>query len=38
VRPAAGPDAQLYDAIAPYDQSWQGLSRYWSKSQREAAR
>ena len=38
VRPAAGPDAELYDAIAPYDQSWQGLSRYWSKSQREAAR
>jgi glyoxylase-like metal-dependent hydrolase (beta-lactamase superfamily II) len=31
VRPAAGPDAALYDAIAPYDQSWQGLSRYWSK-------
>jgi glyoxylase-like metal-dependent hydrolase (beta-lactamase superfamily II) len=39
VRPAAGPDAALYDAIAPYDQSWQGLSRYWSKSRRrEGAR
>jgi glyoxylase-like metal-dependent hydrolase (beta-lactamase superfamily II) len=36
VRPAAGPDAPLYDAIAPYDQSWKGLSRYWAK--REAAR
>jgi glyoxylase-like metal-dependent hydrolase (beta-lactamase superfamily II) len=35
VRPAAGPDAPLYDAIAPYDQSWKGLSRYWAK--REAA-
>ena len=34
-RPAAGPEATLYDAIAPYDQSWQGLRRYWSK--REAA-
>jgi glyoxylase-like metal-dependent hydrolase (beta-lactamase superfamily II) len=31
VRSAAGPDAELYDVIAPYDQSWQGLSRYWSK-------
>jgi glyoxylase-like metal-dependent hydrolase (beta-lactamase superfamily II) len=38
VRPAAGPDAELYDVIAPYDQSWRGLSRYWSKSRREAAR
>jgi glyoxylase-like metal-dependent hydrolase (beta-lactamase superfamily II) len=38
VRPAAGPDAELYDAIAPYDQSWQGLSRYWIKSRREEAR
>jgi glyoxylase-like metal-dependent hydrolase (beta-lactamase superfamily II) len=31
VRPAAGPDAQLYDAVAPYDQSWKGLARYWAK-------
>jgi glyoxylase-like metal-dependent hydrolase (beta-lactamase superfamily II) len=38
VRPAAGPDAELYDAIAPYDQSWQGLSRYWVKSRREGGR
>jgi glyoxylase-like metal-dependent hydrolase (beta-lactamase superfamily II) len=26
-----GADAALYDAIAPYDQSWQGLRRYWDK-------
>jgi glyoxylase-like metal-dependent hydrolase (beta-lactamase superfamily II) len=31
VRPSAGPDAALYDTVAPYDQSWQGLRRYWSK-------
>jgi len=30
-RVPAGPDAEVYDAIAPYDQSWQGLSRYWAK-------
>jgi glyoxylase-like metal-dependent hydrolase (beta-lactamase superfamily II) len=36
VRPAAGQDAPLYDAIAPFDQSWQGLSRYWAR--REAGR
>jgi glyoxylase-like metal-dependent hydrolase (beta-lactamase superfamily II) len=35
VRTAAGADATLFDAIAPYDQCWQGLRRYWSK--REAA-
>src|SRR5262249_19467867 len=35
-RPAAGADAELYDAIAPYDQSWKGLARYWAK--REAGR
>src|SRR5262249_18383412 len=33
-RPAAGPDAELYDEIAPYEQSWQGLSRYWTKLRR----
>jgi glyoxylase-like metal-dependent hydrolase (beta-lactamase superfamily II) len=39
-RPAAGADAELYDAIAPYDQSWKGLNRYWSKRREpsEAAR
>jgi glyoxylase-like metal-dependent hydrolase (beta-lactamase superfamily II) len=31
VRPAASPEDTLYDAIAPYDQSWQGLRRYWDK-------
>jgi glyoxylase-like metal-dependent hydrolase (beta-lactamase superfamily II) len=31
VRPSAGADAALYDSVAPYDQSWQGLRRYWSK-------
>jgi glyoxylase-like metal-dependent hydrolase (beta-lactamase superfamily II) len=31
VRPAAGPDAALYEMVAPSDQSWQGLRRYWSK-------
>jgi glyoxylase-like metal-dependent hydrolase (beta-lactamase superfamily II) len=36
-RPAAGPEATLYDAIAPYDQSWQGLRRYWSKRQAATA-
>jgi glyoxylase-like metal-dependent hydrolase (beta-lactamase superfamily II) len=30
-RKGAGPDAEIYDAIAPYDQSWQGLRRYWDK-------
>jgi glyoxylase-like metal-dependent hydrolase (beta-lactamase superfamily II) len=30
-RPAAGANAPVYDAIAPYDQCWQGLRRYWSK-------
>jgi glyoxylase-like metal-dependent hydrolase (beta-lactamase superfamily II) len=30
-RVPAGPDGEVYDAIAPYDQSWQGLSRYWAK-------
>jgi len=30
-RPAAGSDARLYDEIAPYEQSWLGLRRYWSK-------
>jgi glyoxylase-like metal-dependent hydrolase (beta-lactamase superfamily II) len=37
VRPAADPDATLYDAIAPSDQSWQGLRRYWLKK-REGSR
>jgi glyoxylase-like metal-dependent hydrolase (beta-lactamase superfamily II) len=30
-RIGAGKDALLYDAVAPYSQSWQGLRRYWSK-------
>jgi hypothetical protein len=30
-RKGAGADAELYDTIAPYDQSWQGLRRYWDK-------
>ena len=30
-RKGAGTDAELYDTIAPYDQSWQGLRRYWDK-------
>ncbi len=30
-RLGAGADALLYDAVAPYSQSWQGLRRYWSK-------
>jgi glyoxylase-like metal-dependent hydrolase (beta-lactamase superfamily II) len=30
-RQGAGADAALYDAIAPYDQSWLGLRRYWDK-------
>jgi glyoxylase-like metal-dependent hydrolase (beta-lactamase superfamily II) len=37
VRPGAGPDAALYDAVAPYDQSWQGLRRYWAKSRESSA-
>jgi glyoxylase-like metal-dependent hydrolase (beta-lactamase superfamily II) len=28
---AAGRDAPLYDTVAPYSQSWQGLRRYWAK-------
>jgi glyoxylase-like metal-dependent hydrolase (beta-lactamase superfamily II) len=30
-RRGVGADDQLYAAIAPYDQSWQGLRRYWDK-------
>ncbi len=30
-RKGAGADGVRYDAIAPYDQSWQGLRRYWDK-------
>ncbi len=30
-RRGAGPDAEVYDTVAPYDQSWQGLRRYWDK-------
>jgi glyoxylase-like metal-dependent hydrolase (beta-lactamase superfamily II) len=30
-RAGAGGDAAAYDAVAPYDQSWYGLSRYWAK-------
>jgi glyoxylase-like metal-dependent hydrolase (beta-lactamase superfamily II) len=28
-RADAGPDADLYDRVAPFWQSWQGLRRYW---------
>jgi glyoxylase-like metal-dependent hydrolase (beta-lactamase superfamily II) len=32
VQPDAGPDlVELLDAVAPLDQSWQGLRRYWDK-------
>ena len=31
VRPDAGPDVARLDAVAPLDQSWQGLRRYWDK-------
>jgi glyoxylase-like metal-dependent hydrolase (beta-lactamase superfamily II) len=30
-RRGAEEDDELYAAIAPYDQSWQGLRRYWDK-------
>jgi glyoxylase-like metal-dependent hydrolase (beta-lactamase superfamily II) len=30
-RAEAGEDADLYDRVAPLDQSWQGLARYWEK-------
>jgi hypothetical protein len=30
-RAATGEDADLYDRVAPLDQSWQGLARYWDK-------
>jgi glyoxylase-like metal-dependent hydrolase (beta-lactamase superfamily II) len=30
-RADAGPDAELYDRVAPFWQSWQGLRRYWEK-------
>lgn len=30
-RKGAGPDGAVYDVVAPYDQSWQGLRRYWEK-------
>ncbi len=30
-RVGAGENARLYDAVAPYSQSWQGLRRYWAK-------
>jgi hypothetical protein len=29
-------DAAMHDRIAPYDQSWQGLRRYWSKKDEAA--
>jgi glyoxylase-like metal-dependent hydrolase (beta-lactamase superfamily II) len=35
-RADAGEDADLYDRVAPYSQSWHGLRRYWDK-QAEAA-
>jgi glyoxylase-like metal-dependent hydrolase (beta-lactamase superfamily II) len=31
VRVPEAPEDALYDAIAPHDQSWQGLRRYWDK-------
>ena len=31
VRERAGSDADLYDVVAPFSQSWQGLRRYWDK-------
>ena len=31
VRLPEAPEDALYDAIAPYGQSWQGLRRYWDK-------
>jgi len=34
-RAEAGEDADLYDRVAPYWQSWAGLKRYWEK--RDAA-
>jgi glyoxylase-like metal-dependent hydrolase (beta-lactamase superfamily II) len=27
----AGPDAEAYDRVAPFWQSWQGMRRYWDK-------
>jgi glyoxylase-like metal-dependent hydrolase (beta-lactamase superfamily II) len=30
-RRGAGPEGELYEAAAPFDQSWQGLHRYWVK-------
>ena len=26
-----GPDADVYDQVAPFWQSWHGLRRYWDK-------
>jgi glyoxylase-like metal-dependent hydrolase (beta-lactamase superfamily II) len=37
VRGRVGADADLYDAIAPFSQSWQGLRRYWDKRREGAA-
>jgi glyoxylase-like metal-dependent hydrolase (beta-lactamase superfamily II) len=31
VRERAGADADFYDVVAPFMQSWQGLRRYWDK-------
>jgi glyoxylase-like metal-dependent hydrolase (beta-lactamase superfamily II) len=30
-RADAGPDADIYDRVAPFWQSWHGLRRYWDK-------
>ena len=30
-RESAGEDAELYDVVAPFWQSWHGLRRYWDK-------
>jgi glyoxylase-like metal-dependent hydrolase (beta-lactamase superfamily II) len=35
-RADAGEDADLYDRVAPYWQSWHGLRRYWDKRETEA--
>ena len=30
----AGDDAEAYDRVAPFWQSWQGLRRYWDTRER----
>ena len=31
----AGADAPLYDRVAPFWQSWEGMRRYWAKKREE---